>query len=266
MFLFGYGNKKEATIDSDSNSDNDIGNSDNSDIPFLNNCLHKNEYVSYYVTDARDLVPEVNNASFQRNVDQDHVNKLTEELKKSNHCVGTFKAVKYDNTLELIDGQHRILALQNIMKDDALFNPELFLEVYTIIENSAKREWFNRANNVKNFTEEDLSNNMDDIVDQVIEHLKQQFQGNIKPAKVTGATLKRPNMNEQELTRKLKECVLKNNYKDALVIQNKIIQLNQEYGLKSCNFFDCTKNQHNNAKKSGCYIGLVKNMEWIDKL
>lgn len=172
------------------------------------------------------------------------------------------KNSKHDN-LELIDDQHCILALQNITKEDTSFNAE----VHPTTENSSKREWFNEADNVKICDEEDLSNNTDEIVDQVIEYLKQQFQGNIKLAKVASTTLQRPNMNEQELTRKLKECVIKNNYKDVLVIQNKIIQLNKEYGLKSYKDFDkCTKPMYDKAKKSECYIGLVKNMGWINKL
>jgi hypothetical protein len=264
MFLFGYGNtSKDIRNEESSELDNSC---DTNNVAFLSKCIHKNEYVSYYVTDARDLVPEVNNASFQRNVDQDHVNKLTEAIKYSNHCVGTFKAVYCNNVLELIDGQHRILALQNIMKEDALFNPELFLEVYPITDNTSKREWFKRANNVKNFNEEDLPNNIDDIVDEVIVQLRLVFHENIKISKVTGGKLYRPNMNEKELTQKLKAYITKNNHKYPLIISNKIIQLNKEYGLKSRKDFDCSKTMYDKAKKSGCYIGLVKDMTWINEL
>ncbi len=124
---------------------------------YLKNCIYEDEHVSFYQTDARDFLPYIYNADFQRSVDQDHVDKLTQELKVSNHCVGTFKAViDINKKVKLIDGQHRVLALYENMKQDPQFNMILILEVYPSNNEIEQREYFRRANNVKNFEPEEL--------------------------------------------------------------------------------------------------------------
>ena len=58
--------------------------------------------------------------------------------------------------MKLIDGQHRVLALYENMKQDPQFNMVLILEIYISYNETEQREYFRRANNVKNFEPEEL--------------------------------------------------------------------------------------------------------------
>lgn len=242
---------------------------ENDTTPYLKNCIYEDENVMFYQTDARDFVPYINNAKFQRAVDKEHVKKLKEELKLSNHCVGTFKMVKYGNKIDLIDGQHRVLALHENMEENSKFNMNLILELYTINNEIEQREWFRRANNVKNFEEEDLPNvSVSQIVDEVIGNLKKMFQGSIIAIKIIEKkNVYRPKINEQDLNESLTKYVTHHEIRDAQKLYNQIIILNNKLGLKKyADFKDITRPMWDKVKISGFYIGLYKKINWAELL
>lgn len=234
--------------------------------------LYKDEYVRLYKTDARDFIKDIYNIKFQRQVDYDHVEKLKQELIKSNHCVGTFKAVysHNNNKLMLIDGQHRVLALHDLMLHDAKFNINIILEVYEVKTEDEQKEWFRRANNVKNIEEENLPNvNVDVIVDYVMKNLKQQFSDNILEIALNEKRrVYRPRIDENILMNHIKKYVIKNNITDAKLLYKKINQLNNYEGMKGKNNFkQITNKMWEKAKETGFYIGLYQNVDdWINKL
>ncbi len=223
---------------------------------YLKNCIYEDEHVSFYQTDARDFLPYIYNADFQRSVDQDHVDKLTQELKVSNHCVGTFKAViDINKKVKLIDGQHRVLALYENMKQDPQFNMILILEVYPSNNEIEQREYFRRANNVKNFEPEELPTiNIAEMVIFIIKALKLKFEESIVTMKITEKKkIMRPRVDEQELTNAITKYINVKNDINQTIIYQQIIDLNSKLGLKKFTFFkknNVSELMWNRAKKT----------------
>ena len=231
----------------------------------MSNLIYGDNNVRFYKTDVRDFIPEITNATFQRKVDADHVKKLAEELKLSKHCVGTFKAVQFedDNRVELIDGQHRVLALAEIMKNDATFNMNVFLEVYTSTDKKSQRDWFIRANNVKNFEEEDLPNV---AVDELVDRLKMAFGNSIVNTEIVNKTkIYRPKVDSQALTQALKKHIDEHSITDADALFQRIIQLNNIAGMKGMKGFkNVSATMWKKAKDNGgFYLGLYENLVWV---
>lgn len=246
-------------------------------IPYLTNLLYANQFVSYYKTDTRDFVNEISTANCQRCIDNVHVEQLSIAIKKSKHCVGTFKVVCLnDENPELIDGQHRVMALKKIMDEDAHFNMDLILEVYTVNNKVEKRELFKQANNVKNIEEFDLPDEVySEVVDKVIIKLKNNFKYSngkecIKTPKIVDkAILHRPDIDVQVLTKLLVEHTKNKNLKDIDNIYDKICKINAKYGMKKRTEFKPTVNEptYKRAKDCGFYLGLEKNMSiWVKEL
>jgi hypothetical protein len=237
---------------------------------FLKNCIYTNEYVKFYQTEARDFVPEVYNSKIQRKVDPEHVNNLSKALKISKHCVGTFKIVQYEDEYRLIDGQHRVLALNKNMEEDSKFNLDLILEVYTVNDENELREWFKRANTVKNFEEDFASINVIQIVDELIQLLKADFKDCIVTSKITERTnIIRPKIDEQDLNNVLTKYITDNEIREVKKIYDEIIKQNKLIGLynsKKQKELKISENMWYRAKTNGFYLGLYKNCKWIDSL
>lgn len=271
MMDYIFGSKNESVLsEKESISEEFVG------ISYLNKCIYSNNNVSYYITDIRDFVNEISTASCQRCIDNEHVEKLTKDIKMSKHCVGTFKLVQLNDKIDLIDGQHRVMALKNIISEDGFFNIELILEVYNVNNESEKRELFRNANNVKNIEEFDIPDEIyANVVDTVVKNLKNKFRyknGNdcIRiPKIVDKSNLHRPNVDEQKLTKALIEYTKNKNIKDVDIICDKIYKLNNEYGMKKHSDFKPPINTsiYNKAKDCCFYLGLEKDVSiWVQKI
>ena len=229
---------------------------------FLKHCIYENDYVSLYATDSRDFINDIHNTNFNRNVDEAHVKNLINEFKKSKHSVGTFKIVNDGNQPLLIDGQHRVMAIHELMKEDCKFNMKLILEVYNTQTKEENREWFRRANNVRNLDACDTPN---EVVEKVIDELNKKFEDMIIPPKITDGRIYRPKVNATHLTLALKNLVDTKNYvSDELYI--KMINMNNQMGLKTKNELKATDNMWEKAKTSGFYLGLSMNLKWVAEL
>ena len=98
--------------------------------------------------------------NMNRSVDELHVDKLYTDLKsmKYPHFIGSIKAVRTNNTIRTIDGQHRELAFKKLRNENIQFDMDILLEVYTCddISDIETIKIFENANKNKPITEQDM--------------------------------------------------------------------------------------------------------------
>ena len=98
--------------------------------------------------------------NMNRGVDELHVDKLYKDLKsmKYPHFIGSIKAVRTNNTIRTIDGQHRELAFKKLRNENIQFDMDILLEVYTCddISDIETIKIFENANKNKPITEQDM--------------------------------------------------------------------------------------------------------------
>jgi hypothetical protein len=95
--------------------------------------------VSYHVVNARELIPHVASWIFNRLESAEHTNQIVKDLMAKDvsaaHLMGSIQIVRDGkNSFHVINGQHRISALRQIIKNDIdmKFDMPLMVEVYTM--------------------------------------------------------------------------------------------------------------------------------------
>jgi hypothetical protein len=90
---------------------------------YLRFLLFDNELFKIYKTFSRDFVNNIKMWACQRELNISHVKNLELSILDRGYLLGTFKVIRNKNgEIRLIDGQHRVTALQNIMDNDAKFD------------------------------------------------------------------------------------------------------------------------------------------------
>lgn len=124
-----------------------------------------NMNVSYYFKNIRQIIPELINFSFNRELNEKHKNKIKDDLLKQKcpHLMGSIQIIKdLSNNYRVINGQHRLFAIKEILDSDTNmnFNINILFEVYDVnlidinsIENNYENinDLFEKANNSLNF-------------------------------------------------------------------------------------------------------------------
>ena len=232
---------------------------------FLRQFVYKDEYKTLYITDARDFVPEIKIWAQQRPVNKEHLKKLEESVLSEKHFKGNMKLLRDNNgDCRLIDGQHRYYALKNIMENDSKFNIPLILEVYETdyLESEKSVKIFKEVNNCLNINLSDLPNiQATNILCSLTERFPKIFVDVKEPKRVN-----RPRINKRIFYRKLKEYFMDSscNEKDLL---KQILEKNKHYGMRGRKGFEgITNKMYEKSKKSGFYLGLDKNFNWMNYL
>lgn len=191
-----------------------------------------------YLCDFRKITPNVQNWAYNRKVDMKHVDTIFGHLKdmKHPHLIGSLKLVRdtEKDTLTLLDGQHRVMALLRLMEEDAQISLDIEVDVYNIanIEKSdiELHELFLKANNNKNVIVDDLPEKK---VIEVINKMIEIWPANIKTKDDVGAY--KPNVTKRELYHCLKARFSKNDAlckKSVVEILKLIINMNLVLRLK----------------------------------
>jgi len=154
-----------------STHEDDDSNFDIFSEPLTSQIWEKNENtykVSYHFKNIRDVAPFLASWCFNRKLNEDHKNKIKNDLllQKNPHLMSSIQVVRDDQKkCKIINGQHRIKAIEEILKSDVdmKFNMNIMFEVYDIniddvddIDNNTEIEaLFTTANNSLNFKPED---------------------------------------------------------------------------------------------------------------
>ena len=124
----------ESEYDSDSESDNDK-QFNVFQKPLCVQQWGENIVVSYYFLSIRDVAPHLSSWCFNRKMADQHKNNIKKDLlsQANPHLLGSIQVIR-DKKLNcrIINGQHRLSVIQEIIKEDIDFNFQmnLMFEVY----------------------------------------------------------------------------------------------------------------------------------------
>jgi hypothetical protein len=190
-----------------------------------------------YVTRASRFVPNVTGWVYNRSIDPTHVTSIQKDLltMKNPHLIGSFKIVKtLDDSQppKLLDGHHRRLALENILKQHERFDMDIDVDVYYVkdVENCDQevRDLFIKANNNRNVDPRDIP---DILVMLVVDRMISRWPKNIKVAE--GKAAIRPNITKRDLVAHLKPILSHDSFSthDADRVFQRIVEINNEIRL-----------------------------------
>jgi hypothetical protein len=165
--------------------------------------------------------------NMNRGVDDIHVNKLYMDLKsmKYPHFIGSIKAVRTNNTIRTIDGQHRELAFKKLRNENITFDMDIILEVYTCedITDIETIKIFENANKNKPITEQDMP---ELAYKKVIDKLREDPIFNKMIVEKDNGEVFAPRITYKNFYNKLQEHMKNKNYSvdqlvDAIKLKNK---------------------------------------------
>ena len=257
-----YEEKKENQVNNemDNEVDDEVENHS-----FLNHLLFENDKVKYYKTTAKELIDSgILIWSGQRPLNRDHIMSLARQFNREEHVIGTFKLVLSENNeIRLIDGQHRYLALKEILNLEPDFNCDIFIEIYKTdrLESNNTYRLFQNANNVLNVKYEDMANkNALSIIDK----LTTRFKPMIKDIEI-GKRCSRPYINKRLLFEKLKKTFTEYDINEEFLYEN-ILKQNENYKNNMIKIIDLAPSSIKKCIDSDCYLGFDKNFDWLDEI
>lgn len=170
-----------------------------------------------------------------------------------------------DNVYEIIDGQHRYKALLEIHEEFNFENFDVVVEIHKVNNETEKMELLDKINCRKQINRNDL---IDYKIPSFIDMLERYWLNNFK-TKIYG--INRPFICRTKLQKNLKnisEKLEKYNLNDLL---EKFIFINREISKRTqknqCGKSSCPKKlTFDKAKSKNFFLGLDKNMEWIEMI
>lgn len=156
--LFGLSYEENKADDIKNENVPDI-DSEEENVDFLGTLLFENQNVKFYLTQAKIFANKIEIWAGQRPLNLEHIKSLARQFTQQEHAMGTLKVVRSsDGRVRLLDGQHRIYAIKEILKIQPNFDCDLFIELYETdrLESSITLRLFEKANNVLNVKPEDM--------------------------------------------------------------------------------------------------------------
>lgn len=233
---------------------------------YLRFLLFNNELFKIYKTSSRDFVNNIKMWACQRDLNISHVKNLELSILERGYLLGTFKVIRNKNgEIRLIDGQHRVTALQNIMDNDAKFDCDSIIELYDVesFEDEEATKLFLDANNTLNITKKDTTLDLQNV----LRYFVKEYPAIIIDVK-EGSRCNRPRINKRLFAGKLRELVI--NYDCEKIIKaisdynKKLGRISKEILIRKCGKY--SDKMYDVAKENGCYLGLLPDFNWIDEL
>ena len=163
----------------------------NNDHIFLGKFLYeRKDNVMIYVAECRKLIPNIIPWQYNRKLDDNHVEDLKNIILKKESFEGNIDILKCGDELCIVNGQHRVKALQNIMDQDSSFTMEVIVNLHNVssFDSSEANDIFNATNNTKNVETRDRP---DIKLQNICNRLIDKFPKGIKNNPTGKATLHR---------------------------------------------------------------------------
>lgn len=229
----------------------------------LGNLMFENQHVKFYLSNAKRFV-NIQIWAGQRPLDNEHIKSLARELTKQGHVVGTFKVVRSsDGKVRLLDGQHRIYAIKEILKIQPNFNCDLIIELYETdrLESNSTLRLFEKANNVLNVKPEDMPHKSAlSIVDKLSTAFKLIFKDLEEDQRCN-----RPYIHKRKLFQKLKRAFQEYDI-DEDGLYARILEYNEFNRKTKLDTIDLGNTSINKCKASGCYLGFDPDLSWLGEI
>jgi len=218
---------------------------------------------TFFKTSARDLI-HIPNWTYQRCLNDNHVEDLIKNFKIDSHAIGTTKALRNpEGKLRIIDGQHRLAAWKKIMEQDDKWNAEVLLEIYETdsFDSALGMNVFKQANNVKSL---DVNDFPDEVTGRIMTKFKLNWPGMLRRVS-EGKRVNRPRLDSRKLCEKLKEYLVHCKMSEEK-LWDEIITANREMGMWTHKNLKCSAKTLDKARLRGFYLGLDSEMSWLDRI
>ncbi len=238
----------------------------NNPISKLNNCC------DIYKLSSKDIVQINRRWSFNRQVNVKHYSNISNDLEqmKNKHLMGTIKLVIDNNyNIKIIDGQHRIKAIEEDLLNNPNSNFDHLCEVYKVTDVNYDREildLFKNANKNLNVKNSDIPCKiLIDTIDKLKKDYPKCIKGDNDISSSNTTKVNRPNVTTKELYTIIQSSNIISEYNlDENKLYNKIKKYNLSIGSswtikELCgNDNQTSQNVYKKAKQYQFYLGLKR--------
>ena len=220
---------------------------------FLGKMIHRRpDNVKIFSASTKRLFPNVFPWVFNRLLDIDHVKTLQKIIDEKECFEGNMDILECNGELCVVNGQHRVEAIKELMKQDETFDREVLVNVHPVssFESEEANEIFRATNNNKNV---EMRDNPHTKFQNICNRLKDRYPEGITDNKSGKANLHR--LDKKQLYNLMQFNDFFNDEKNTedLLFQ-KMITINTEYSNQSYE----TLLGRRGAKKDKLYQGACK--------
>ena len=217
--------------------------------------------VRIYVSEARRLISNVSHWQFNRALDEEHVDNLEKIISENAYLEGSIDLLESKDGLCVVNGQHRVEALQRILIKDDTFKHDLIVNVHPVESFDCERanEIFRATNNIKNVETRDKPQ---EKLQNVCKRIQARYPQAITENKSGKAKLHRMDLKElYNILQYNDECNCPDKTEDQLF--QKFVDLNTK--LSNTSYKDLLGRQtdkkdkmYDGACRENFYFGLLK--------
>ena len=221
---------------------------------FLGKLIYeRNDKSRMYVTNSRNFIPNTKAWQYNRKLDEAHVKELKKIILEHGYLEGNIDAIECEDEYCIVNGQHRVMAMKEIMENDEKFNMEIIVNIHPVdsFESEKANDIFKATNNSKNVESEELPQIK---LQKITERLRDRF-----PKEITNNPSGRANMHriDQKTIYNMLQYndTFNDSEKDVEYFVNKIIAINTKLSLRS--YEGLFGNKRRNDKKDKVYKGAL---------
>jgi len=230
--------------------------------PILGKLLYtRPDEVRIYVSEARRLISNVSHWQFNRALDEEHVDNLEKIISENAYLEGSIDLLESKDGLCVVNGQHRVEALQRILNNDDTFKHDLIVNVHPVESFDCERanEIFRATNNIKNVETRDKPQ---EKIQNICKRIQARYPHAITENKSGKAKLHRMDLKElYNILQYNDECNDPDKTEDQLF--QKFVDLNTK--LSNTSYKDLLGRQtdkkdkmYDGACRENFYFGLLK--------
>lgn len=227
--------------------------------------LYKELYtVKYYTNSIKKLInSDIIIWNGQRDINEDHINRLYKSLKDTNTLMGSYKIIiQNDSKSLLIDGQHRLETIKRyIDNENKEYDDEILIEEYQL-NNCHTELIFTMANTILGLKESEFPI---DKTKFIMDNLIRIYPNLFKQITIKNKRVNRPRIDIQKFNQYLQSIFYDNKDIDEKKFLNNIITHNNNLENGIINI-PITHHMLLQARKLNCYLGLHYDLEWLNEL
>jgi hypothetical protein len=238
---------------------------------FFFNPYMKNSKFNSYIIDL-EFIKFCKKWSLNRDLNIDHWNKIyksyEKEINDNNNLIlnNTIAIALYKNNFYILDGQHRLKAIKELLKKYN-FSCEIRIDLYNTDNYDNMIKILKDINSTYPLlVENKIIENINNILIFFKSNYLYQKSNIIKPSNCV-----RPFINENLMVQKIKKSsFLLSNTNKSIIIKH-ITKINNDYSKMSMdelkfNNKKITERMYLQAKKYNCFLGFDKSFQWIDNI
>jgi hypothetical protein len=203
--------------------------------------------------------------ALNRKIDRDHVRLLFDAYEKEvkigqQICFFDMIHITYNvvsDEVKVIEGQHRIQALEEIRRKYPAYECKFPAVLWNVSDDNDMMHLLHIVNNRKHFElEANISYEISDIVSTLSDYFQTNIWGDFRPF-----------MSKPVFIEKLKQKIdhIRQEYDSVEDYVAKLIQINEDIGkLPKYKRGGGTKSTNEKAEEIGFFLGLDKNMGWLN--